>query len=103
VGRVWARVKTFAVLYVIYGMDAKGLPETDGRKFGLFGSSAEIRGLRSSIDQLRTSDPDLADMFAVVNRDIEVLTLTFAQDNYGDSGKGGSIWSSRCVATGVVR
>ena len=50
---------------------------------------SEMRGLRSSIDQLRASDPDLADRFAAVNQDLEVLTLVFAQNNYGGGGEEG--------------
>jgi len=48
---------------------------------------SEMRGLRSSTDQLRASDSDLADKFAAINQDLEVLTLTFAQNNYGDDGE----------------
>jgi len=50
---------------------------------------SEMRGLRSSIDQLRASDPDLADGLAAINQDIEVLALTSAQNNYGDGGEEG--------------
>jgi len=48
---------------------------------------SEIRGLRSLSDQLRASDSDLADRFAAVNQDLEDLTLTLAQNNYGDGGE----------------
>jgi len=50
---------------------------------------SEMRGLRSSTDQLRASDPDLADKLTAVNQDLEVLTLTLAQNNYGDQGEEG--------------
>jgi len=50
---------------------------------------SEMRGLRSSIDQLRASDSDLADELAAINQDLEVLTLTLAQNNYGDGGEEG--------------
>jgi len=50
---------------------------------------SEMRGLRSSIDQLRASDPDLADKLVAINQDIEVLALTSAQNNYGDGGEEG--------------
>jgi len=50
---------------------------------------SEMRGLRSSIDQLRASDPDLADKLAAINQDIEVLALTSSQNNYGDGGEEG--------------
>jgi hypothetical protein len=48
-----------------------------------------MRGLRSSIDQLRASDPDLADKLTAVNQGLEDLTLTLAQNNYGDGGEEG--------------
>jgi len=51
---------------------------------------SEMRGLRSSIDQLRASDSDLADKFAANNHDLEVLTLTLTPNNYGDSEEEGS-------------
>jgi CHAT domain-containing protein len=47
-----------------------------------------MRGLRSSIDQLRASDSELADKLTAINRDLEALTLTFAQSNYGDEEGG---------------
>jgi len=47
---------------------------------------SEMRGLRSSIDQLRASDRDLAEKFTAVNQDLEGLTLNLAQNNYGDGG-----------------
>ena len=52
---------------------------------------SEMRGLRSSIDQLRTSDSELADKLTAINQDLEVLTLRFAQNNYsdGNGGEGG--------------
>jgi len=50
---------------------------------------SEMHGLRSSIDQLCTSDPDLADKLATINHDLEVLTLTLAQDDYSDGGEEG--------------
>ena len=50
---------------------------------------SEMRGLRSSIDQLRASDSELADKLAAINQELEVLTLTFAQNNYGDGGEEG--------------
>ena len=50
---------------------------------------SEMRGLRSSIDQIRVSDPDLADKLAAINQDLEVLTLTLAQKTYGGGGEEG--------------
>ena len=39
---------------------------------------SEMRGLRTSIDQIRLADSRLADKFAVVNRQIESLTFAFS-------------------------
>jgi CHAT domain-containing protein len=50
---------------------------------------SEMRGLRSSIDQLRAYEPHLADKLTAINQDIEDLTLTLAQNNYVDGGKEG--------------
>jgi len=50
---------------------------------------SELRGLRSSIDQLRASHPDSADKLAAINHDIEVLALTSAQNDYRDGGEEG--------------
>ena len=47
---------------------------------------SEMRGLRSTIDQLRASDSEAADEFAAINQDLEVLTLTLAQNNHGGGG-----------------
>jgi len=73
--------------YQIHTGQLKSAVETLERGRALIWS--EMRGLRSSVDQLRASDPDLADKLAVINRDLEVLTLTFAQNNYGDGGEEG--------------
>ena len=45
---------------------------------------SEMRGLRTSIDKLRAADSHLADKFAAVNRDLEVLTLTSSLDGNVD-------------------
>ena len=37
-----------------------------------------MRGLRSSIDQIRSIDPHLADNFAAVSRELETLTLAIS-------------------------
>ena len=71
--------------YQVHTGQPQGAVETLERGRALIWS--EMRGLRSSIDQLRASDPYLADKFAAVNQDLEVLTLTFAQNNYGDGGE----------------
>ena len=39
-----------------------------------------MRGLRSSIDRLRTSDSEAADDLAAINHDLEVLTSTCGDD-----------------------
>src|SRR6267142_1358164 len=49
---------------------------------------SEMRGLRSSIDLLRVSDPQLADKFAAVNRDLEMLALTLSPDGHGGASGG---------------
>jgi CHAT domain-containing protein len=49
---------------------------------------SEMRGLRSSIDQLCVSDPQLADKFAAVNRDLEMLALTLSPDEHGGASGG---------------
>ncbi|KAI9460731.1 CHAT domain-containing protein [Russula earlei] len=48
---------------------------------------SEMRGLRTSMDQLRAAHSQLADKLAVVNRDLEELTLTDSNTN-GDGGDG---------------
>jgi len=50
---------------------------------------SEMRGLRSSIDQLRASHPELVDKLAAIHQDLEVLALTSAQNDYGDGGEEG--------------
>ncbi|KAI0003265.1 CHAT domain-containing protein [Russula compacta] len=48
---------------------------------------SEMRGLRTSIDQLRAANSRLADRFAAVNRDLEMLTLTdFPTNVNGEDG-----------------
>ena len=42
---------------------------------------SEMRGLRTSIDQIRLANSNLADKFSVVNQELETLTLTFSLDN----------------------
>jgi len=73
--------------YQVHTGQLQGAVETLERGRALIWS--EMRGLRSSIDQLRASDPDLADKLAAVNQDLEVLTLTLTQNKYGDGGEEG--------------
>ena len=49
---------------------------------------SEMRGLRTSIDQIRLADPRLADKFAVINRQIESLTFAFSPATNDDGGDG---------------
>ena len=49
---------------------------------------SEIRGLRTSIDQIRMADAHLAEEFAAVNRDLETLTLAFSSNVSVDGGDG---------------
>jgi len=46
---------------------------------------SEMRGLRTSIGQIRLADPDLADKFAAVNRDLETVTLALSPKNNVDN------------------
>ena len=39
---------------------------------------SEMRGLRTSLDQIRSVDPDLADTFATINRELEMVTLAIS-------------------------
>jgi len=72
--------------YQVYTGQLQRAVETLERGRALIWS--EMRGLRSSIDQLRAFDSDLADKFAAINQDLEVLTLTLAHNNHGDGGEG---------------
>ncbi|KAI9509754.1 CHAT domain-containing protein [Russula earlei] len=49
---------------------------------------SEMRGLRTPMDQLQAADSQLADNLAVVNRDLEMLTLTDSSNIDGDGGDG---------------
>ena len=49
---------------------------------------SEIRGLQTSIDQLRLADPHLAEEFATVNKDLETLTLAFSPNVNVGGGDG---------------
>ena len=53
--------------------------ETLERGRGLLWS--QMRGLRTSIDQIRLADLSLADKFSTVNRELETLALTFSLNN----------------------
>ena len=45
---------------------------------------SEMRGLRTSIDQLRMADPALADKFSDINQRLESVTMSVAQSNDGE-------------------
>jgi CHAT domain-containing protein len=45
---------------------------------------SEMRGLRTSIDQIRLADSNLADKFSAVNRELETLSLTFSLNKVVD-------------------
>ena len=47
-----------------------------------------MRGLRTSIDQIRLADSDLADKFSAVNRELETLSLVSSLDNDIDGNNG---------------
>ena len=52
---------------------------------------SEMRGLRTSIDQIRAMDSHLADNFAAVNRDLEMLTLTISANNSDSERDDGTV------------
>ena len=56
--------------------------ETLERGRGLLWS--ELRGIRTSIDQIRLADSNLADKFSAVNQELKTLTLTFSLNNSVD-------------------
>ena len=45
---------------------------------------SEMRGLRTSIDQIRLADSNLADRFSAVNRELETLILTLSLNDNSD-------------------
>jgi CHAT domain-containing protein len=52
---------------------------------------SEMRGLRTSIDQICATNSHLADNFAAVNRDLEMLTLAISANSNDDRRDGGSV------------
>ena len=70
--------------YLIHTGRLKQAIETLERGRALLWS--EMRGLRTSIDQIRLADSNLADKFAAVNRDLETLTLAFSPIGNVDGG-----------------
>jgi tetratricopeptide (TPR) repeat protein len=49
---------------------------------------SEMRGLRTSIDRIRSADSRLANRFATVNQDLEALTLSLSPNNIFDGRDG---------------
>ena len=47
---------------------------------------SEMRGLRTSTDQLRAADPALADKFSNINKELDSLTMSVAQGDDDDLG-----------------
>jgi hypothetical protein len=52
---------------------------------------SEMRDLRTSIDQIRAANTNLADKFAAVNRDLEMLTLKISPNSNGSGREGGPV------------
>jgi len=52
---------------------------------------SEMPGLRTSIDQIRLADSQLAEKFASVNKDLEALTLDFSPYNINIVGGGSNV------------
>ena len=50
---------------------------------------SEMHGLRTSTEQLRTADPDLADKFTAINKEIEILTTSAPSDRTVGTDDGG--------------
>ncbi|KAH9162269.1 CHAT domain-containing protein [Lactarius sanguifluus] len=49
---------------------------------------SEMRGLRTSTDQLRAADPALAERFATINRNLETVAMSVAQSENTEIGDG---------------
>jgi len=82
------RLHTIPLDYASYQIDTGHLEqaiETLERGRGLLWS--EMRGLRTSIDQIRLADSNLADNFTTVNRELEALTMALSLDNDVDGNK----------------
>ena len=76
------KFQTIPLDYASYHIDSGHLGEaieTLERGRGLLWS--EMRGLRTSIDQLRLVDSDLAEKFSAVNRELEALTMALSLNN----------------------
>jgi CHAT domain-containing protein len=71
--------------YLVHIGQLKEAVEILERGRGLLWS--EMRGLRTSIDQLRVVDTDLAEKFAAINRDLEALTTLGSPNAWADAEK----------------
>ena len=67
--------------YHIHNGHLKQAIETLERGRGLLWS--EMRGLRTSMDQIRVADSNLADKFHKVNRELEILAMSLSLNNNG--------------------
>jgi hypothetical protein len=57
---------------------------------------SEMHGLRTSTDQLRTADPDLAEKITATNKEIEILTTSAASNiETDDGGSDGDGWMTQ--------
>ncbi|KAH8990050.1 CHAT domain-containing protein [Lactarius hatsudake] len=52
---------------------------------------SEMRGLRTSTDQLRAADPALAERFATINRNLETVAMSVAQNENTEIGDGEAV------------
>ncbi|KAI9436314.1 CHAT domain-containing protein [Lactarius indigo] len=87
--RVPTKVRGLPLDYASYQIETgriKQAIETLERGRALLWS--EMRGLRTSTDQLRTADPALAERFAAINRDLERVTMSVAQNENMEMGDG---------------
>src|ERR1700744_5850236 len=48
---------------------------------------SEMRGFRTSTDQLRAADPALAEKFSIINKELELVTMSVAQSNDDEIGQ----------------
>ena len=48
---------------------------------------SEMRGFRTSTDQLRSADPALADKFSIINKELELVMMSVAQSNDDEIGR----------------
>ena len=82
-------LQTIPLDYASYHIDTSHLEqaiETIERGRGLLWS--EMRGLRTSTDQIRLADSNLADKLSKVNQELETLSLTFSLNNDIDGNNG---------------